>query len=82
MIDFNYSHDMLQRHVDDLYREADERRLAKLAMSGQPSRLHRLTETAGRRLIQLGWRMAAPKTGTLVIDKTATRELWVVDVPC
>ena len=81
MFDFNYSHDMLQTHIDDLHREAAERRLAKLAMSEQPSRLHRLTEAAGRRLIQLGWRMAAPRTGTLVVDKTATRELWVVDVP-
>jgi hypothetical protein len=79
MHDFNYSHDMLQTHINDLHREAAERRLAKLALSGQPSRLHRLTEAAGRRLIQLGWRIAAPKTGTLVVDKTSTHELRVVD---
>jgi hypothetical protein len=81
MFDYNYTNDMLQTHINDLHREADERRLVKLVTARQPSMLHRLTEAAGRRLIQLGWRMAAPKTGTLVADKTATRELWVVDVP-
>ncbi len=81
MLDFNYQHDMLQHHINDLHREAAEIRLAKIATSGQPSRLHRLAEFAGRRLIQLGWRMAAPKSGTLVADKTTTHELWVVDVP-
>jgi hypothetical protein len=82
MFDFNYNHDILQTHINDLHREAAERRLANIAVSGQTSRLHRLTEAAGRSLIQLGWRMAAPESGTLVVDKTATREVWVVDVPC
>lgn len=82
MQDFNYSHEILQHHINDLHREAAERRLAKIARSNQPSRLHRLTEFAGRRLIHLGWRMAAPRESTLVVDKTATHELWVVDVPC
>jgi hypothetical protein len=82
MQDLNYRHDMLQIHINDLHREAAEWRLAKIARSDQPSRLHRLAEFAGRRLIQLGWRMAAPQESTLVVDKTATHELWVVDVPC
>lgn len=82
MYDFNYSHDMLQHHINDLHREAAEWRLAKIARSGQPSRLNRLNELLGRRLIRLGWRITAPQTGTLVVDKTATHELWVVDVPC
>jgi hypothetical protein len=81
MFDFNYSADMIQTHIRELHREADHQRLVKIARGAHTAAP--LARLLGRRLILLGWRLAAAQDGTVRVENQARgRELWVVDVPC